>query len=467
MPLPAGCLLRSAARGRGSVECKSQPDTFRAQTTCITACAATACAQRAFLLFRARTHCSARRYRLQLAAAATRLCTGPFRFADVSALADGGGVRADGRMGLLPARLAERTLSLLREDARVSADEFGALIRRIRCNAYPLSLDGGGASVGTGIFPVGALLNHSCTPTACAHTRIVREPGAPAHVVLRVRSTSPIGLAQRISIGYIDVLLPDDARRAVLSDAFGFACGCQRCQHGSAGTGAAEPPVDFAHFRCLTCGAALAPANPDGGGGDARDSGRCGGCGELACAADLRRCAAEAAAVVNAAMDVAQQCNVLGGAAAVSDALASSAASRLRVAHPALFDAYLYLAAVCCQPEGKAQLSPARRACLLADVVAACRHRFAGAHVRLAELVLSLSSALELSGDVAEAAAAMAESHGLYVALLGHDHDTSVAVGAMRQRLEIRASSVDCTRATAPKPATPSSCSVVDLEGLD
>ena len=71
---------------------------------------------------------------LQLAAAASRVCSGPFRFADVSALADG-----DSRISSIPDRLAERTRALVREDARISADEFGALIRRIRRNAYSLA----------------------------------------------------------------------------------------------------------------------------------------------------------------------------------------------------------------------------------------------------------------------------------------------------------------------------------------
>ncbi len=230
---------------------------------------------------------------------------------------------------------------------------------------------------------------------------------------------------------------------ATLCDAFGFVCACERCESSSR----PEPPIDVAHFNCLKCGAELAPADAVGGASaiadGCADEGRgcrCSACGELMRDVDLRRCAAEAAEVVDAALVVAQRSDVLAGAAAVSDALRSSAASRLRVAHPVLFDAYLYLAAVCCQPEGKAQLSPAQRARLLADVVAACRHRCAGAHVRLAELVTSMSAALELSGDIAEAASAMAEAHALYCTVLGPDHEMSAAVGAKQKQLEARAS---------------------------
>jgi hypothetical protein len=60
--------------------------------------------------------------------------------------------------------------------------------------------------------------------------------------------------------------------------------------------------------------------------------------------------------------------------------------------------------------------------------------------VRLAELVTSMSAALELSGDIAEAASAMAEAHALYSIILGPDHEMSAAVGAKRKQLEARAS---------------------------
>ena len=116
-----------------------------------------------------------------------------------------------------------------------------------------------------GVYPLGALLNHSCAPNCCAvyvtGAQAVRalQPALPAQqagalgegiagcartpAVQVFRTTAPVAEGEELCHSYVDLALPRRTRGEYLKASYGFACRCRVC--------AAEP------------GAAAAPQYPD------------------------------------------------------------------------------------------------------------------------------------------------------------------------------------------------------------
>lgn len=73
---------------------------------------------------------------------------------------------------------------------------------------------------GVCLFSLGALLNHSCAPTASR----LPLPGC-----LVVRASRPLAPGEEVTVSYIDVRKPLQSRHRELRSKWGFDCGCERC----------------------------------------------------------------------------------------------------------------------------------------------------------------------------------------------------------------------------------------------
>mmetsp|Transcript_22212 Transcript_22212/g.28753 ORF Transcript_22212/g.28753 Transcript_22212/m.28753 type:complete len:691 (+) Transcript_22212:21-2093(+) len=113
-------------------------------------------------------------------------------------------------------------LELLPESARVPLDKAMDLACQINTNAHGISdSTGGNSSVGFGIFPKVAYLNHSCKPNAIYTFR---------EGVMAVRALAPIAAGEEITLHYIDLLQARADRQRELQVTRYFTCTCERCE---------------------------------------------------------------------------------------------------------------------------------------------------------------------------------------------------------------------------------------------
>ena len=142
-----------------------------------------------------------------------------------------------------------------------------------------------------------SLPNHSCNPSAAVSA--VWDAKAAA-VQLRLYATRPLEAGDEVTISYVPSRFPPNLRRLHLTQRYGFACACERCEAAFPGAAAAVTtpgapavgaPVPAAltvavddtvvytckacaagrvfggGAACVDCGAAVPPASVGGGGG--------------------------------------------------------------------------------------------------------------------------------------------------------------------------------------------------------
>lgn len=85
-------------------------------------------------------------------------------------------------------------------------------------------------SVGAGVFPLGASLNHSCSPN-CLLTYIFEEGKAPMQVV---RAMVDIREGDELAHSYVELAFPAWQRKEQLRANYGFDCECKLCTGGDA-----------------------------------------------------------------------------------------------------------------------------------------------------------------------------------------------------------------------------------------
>jgi SET and MYND domain-containing protein len=85
--------------------------------------------------------------------------------------------------------------------------------------------------VAVGLFPLAALTNHDCAPSACQSFRAADGGGGSGMPQLELRALRPLRAGESVTIGYLDLALPLTRRRAELAAGYGFRCACARCQH--------------------------------------------------------------------------------------------------------------------------------------------------------------------------------------------------------------------------------------------
>ena len=126
----------------------------------------------------------------------------------------------DSRLGALAVK--QRT-GFLPEGA--SAANVAMMLRRLRANAFAFTDAHGGMSIGFGVYPAAATLNHSCAPNC------VLTYGEGAGI--RVRTTSGVKRGDELTHAYVNLAAPTRTRRAELHAKYAFTCDCSRCVHGA------------------------------------------------------------------------------------------------------------------------------------------------------------------------------------------------------------------------------------------
>merc|ERR1712137_1078924 len=83
-------------------------------------------------------------------------------------------------------------------------------------------------NLGTAVYPVGALLNHSCSPN-CVIT--YHYDTKQHHFVQHIRALRTLQPNEELTHSYIDTAMSTPERRRRLYRQFNFLCSCSRCSH--------------------------------------------------------------------------------------------------------------------------------------------------------------------------------------------------------------------------------------------
>ncbi|CAM9294139.1 unnamed protein product [Scytosiphon promiscuus] len=135
---------------------------------------------------------------------------------------------------------AEDLLDAVPEWARFDVEEVVQLACRVNVNAHGLRDDSGSNLViGVGLFPLTAMINHSCRPN-CTFVYFEGK--------LEVRALEAISAGSELSVYYIDLLQNTSARRKELLLSKHFLCKCSRCDN----PGAIDGYLDG--VCCVDCG---------------------------------------------------------------------------------------------------------------------------------------------------------------------------------------------------------------------
>ena len=105
-----------------------------------------------------------------------------------------------------------------------TASDFASLLRRLRANAFMISDDAAGQTIGAGCYPRAAVLNHSCAPNCVLTCGLGAE--------LRVRTYCAVPAGTELVHSYVDLTRATAARQRVLHAAYAFDCVCNRCVNG-------------------------------------------------------------------------------------------------------------------------------------------------------------------------------------------------------------------------------------------
>ena len=116
-----------------------------------------------------------------------------------------------------------------------SKEEVVQLLARFHSNNFSV-MDGLLDNIGAGIYPEGAMFNHSCVHNCVA----TYEEGNPHMQVLR--AIVPVQKGEELTHPYIDLANTTAARQAKLLTTYCFTCACARCEDKS---------VDSSHWKKL------------------------------------------------------------------------------------------------------------------------------------------------------------------------------------------------------------------------
>lgn len=108
--------------------------------------------------------------------------------------------------------------------AEPMVDVAGALCR-IMHNGFGVR-NSSGVEVGCALLPTASMFNHSCKPSCKFRAAL---GGRRAGRSLEFIATRAIAAGEQITISYVDVTLPREARRARLKESYYFDCACACC----------------------------------------------------------------------------------------------------------------------------------------------------------------------------------------------------------------------------------------------
>lgn len=114
--------------------------------------------------------------------------------------------------------------ALLRTDDAFRKNNFGIL-------------DALHSSIGEGVYPCAALLNHSCAPNAILRYKLdngenVGKGEAFQPPLLQIVACKDIVKGEELTHSYVDLMLSTEERQARLLKTHGFTCACKRCVGG-------------------------------------------------------------------------------------------------------------------------------------------------------------------------------------------------------------------------------------------
>ena len=110
-------------------------------------------------------------------------------------------------------------------DRRAPSSELAhRLLGMLSSNAHTIC-DGELQPIGLGLFPLAALTNHDCDPSACQSF----ERGT-----LVMRALRPLAAGDAVTIAYVDLAQPAALRQSELMAGYCFQCACTRCQREEA-----------------------------------------------------------------------------------------------------------------------------------------------------------------------------------------------------------------------------------------
>lgn len=122
----------------------------------------------------------------------------------------------------------------------VDVKEVTQTICRFACNAHTIC-DEEVRPVGTGLYPVISIINHSCSPNAVLHFDGKRAA---------VRALDDIEDETEITISYVELAASTTARRKALRDQYYFDCECIRCSRLGSLAGSREDAY-LEGYRCV------------------------------------------------------------------------------------------------------------------------------------------------------------------------------------------------------------------------
>ena len=107
-------------------------------------------------------------------------------------------------------------------------------VSKIATNAFTIC-DGEGSSLGFGLYPAAAVINHSCEPNLVQTFRYGGSEGRPPTLLLTtLRSVVD---RDELCIAYTDITAPTHRRRETLLKGYKFMCRCIRCEDAASGGG--------------------------------------------------------------------------------------------------------------------------------------------------------------------------------------------------------------------------------------
>lgn len=111
------------------------------------------------------------------------------------------------------------------EDALgISMREAVEVLCRLKCNSHTL-VDGDLREYGAGLYPLAALVNHSCAPN-CVQS-------FTSGGVIEMRAMRALGEGEEVTMSYVDLAQPLKERRAELLSRYCFECACSSCTEPS------------------------------------------------------------------------------------------------------------------------------------------------------------------------------------------------------------------------------------------
>lgn len=106
-------------------------------------------------------------------------------------------------------------------------EQLEADLRKFRSNNFGVT-DSMVKVVASAVYPLGALLNHSCAPNCLLRydlgTYSRHEPP-----VMEIVAARDIPVGEELTHSYVELVSPKHSRRASLREIFGFDCHCEKC----------------------------------------------------------------------------------------------------------------------------------------------------------------------------------------------------------------------------------------------